>query len=49
MVWLSKSSPIASPVFVVWRTVDGVKKGRVVVDVRGLNAVTKPNLYPVPL
>ena len=37
------------PVFVVWRTVNGVRKGRVVVDIRGLNKITKPDAYPMPL
>lgn len=38
-------SPIASPVFVVWRN----GKGRAVVDMRGINKWTVPDAYPLPL
>lgn len=45
--------PTAWPTFVVYRTVineDGTsgRKGRAVVDLRGLNALTQPDRYPLP-
>ena len=53
MEWTTHPTPYQSPVFVVWRTVtvDGkpIRKGRVVVDVRGLNKKIIPENYPVPL
>lgn len=42
-------SPFALPVFVVWKEVGGVKKGRVVVDLRPLNKWVLPDNYPMPL
>lgn len=42
-------SPFALPVFVVWSTVHGVEKGRVVVDLRPLNKWAVPDAYPLPL
>jgi hypothetical protein len=39
----------AHPVFVVWRTVHGKAKGRVVIDLRALNRVAVPDNYPLPL
>ena len=50
MVWTNTSTPFSYPVFVVWKTQpSGERKGRVVVDIRGLNAVTQPDVYPLPL
>jgi len=34
---------------VVWRTVHGEQKGRVVVDLRQLNKIAIPDNYPLPL
>ncbi|CAI6082148.1 unnamed protein product [Clonostachys chloroleuca] len=48
MEWVGDSCPFAAPVFVVWKTVDGQQKGRVVIDLRGLNAATLPDAYPLP-
>lgn len=52
MQWASNHSPRGYPVFVAWRTQykDGnaVKKGRVVVDIRNLNKITVPDIYPTP-
>lgn len=50
----SQPTPFSFPVFVVWRTIQKpdeppVRKGRVVVDIRGLNKVTKLDTYPMPL
>jgi hypothetical protein len=39
---------IACPVFVVWRTVNGKEKGRVVTDLRPLNKIISPDIYPLP-
>ena len=48
--WTSQSTPFSFPVFVVWKTLpDGSRKGRPVIDIRGLNAVTLPDVYPLPL
>lgn len=38
------------PVFVVWKAnAEGKRKGRVVVDIRKLNEMVLPDLYPLPL
>jgi hypothetical protein len=49
MEWTQKPTPSGFPVFVVWKEVDGKRKGRVVVDIRGLNKVTVADAYPLPL
>ena len=49
MDWVTEPTSFASPVFVVWRKVNGREKGRVVVDLRNLNSVTLPDAYPMPL
>ena len=51
MSWIPPGSPtpFGFPVFVVWKDVNGKRKGRVVVDIRGLNKVTVPDAYPMPL
>jgi len=55
MSWNKDQTPFAFPVFVVWKTVligpDKIPhcKGRVVVDIRGLNRISTPNSYPMPL
>ncbi|KAF5971878.1 TY3B-TY3B protein [Fusarium bulbicola] len=48
MEWVTKPTPFAAPVFVVWRIVDGKPKGGAVVDLRALNKVTIPDSYPLP-
>ena len=48
--WTSEATPFSFPVFVVYRTMaDGSRKGRAVIDIRGLNAVTQTDVYPLPL
>ena len=48
--YTDKATPFRYPCFVVWRPdQSGVKKGRVVIDIRGLNAITFPDAYPLPL
>lgn len=49
MEWVTNPTPFGCPCFVVWRTVNGERKGRVVVDLRALNKVTVPDAYPMPL
>ena len=49
MAWTSQPTPYGYPVFVVWRTVNGQRKGRVVVDIRGLNKISMFDAYPMPL
>ena len=55
MSWSSEPTPFALPVFVVYKTVyvgpEKVpeRKGRVVVDIRGLNKITVPDNHPLPL
>lgn len=46
--WTKGSTPFSYPVFCVWKTINNERKGRVVVDIRGLNAITQPDVYPVP-
>jgi len=41
--------PITFPVFIVWRIVKGIKKGRIVVDLRSFNKITIPDNYSLPL
>ena len=48
--YTSQATPFSYPVFVVWKTLpDGTRKGRAVVDIRGLNDLIVPDVYPVPL
>lgn len=49
MEWVFEPTPFAHPVFVVWRTVRGEAKGRVVIDLRSLNKIAVPDNYPLPL
>ena len=48
--WSTSATPFSYPVFVVWKTIpDGERKGRAVVNIRGLNLISQPDLYPLPL
>ncbi|SLM39757.1 probable transposable element [Lasallia pustulata] len=53
--WSVEPTPFSFPVFVVWKTVFSgsekkpTKKGRVVVDIRGLDKITTTDAYPIPL
>ena len=49
MAWSTQPTPFSFPCFVVWRTIGDVRKGRVVVDIRALNKITVPDIYPMPL
>lgn len=46
--WQTQSTPFGSPVFIVWRQVDGKQKGRLVADLRALNKAVVPDAYPLP-
>ena len=54
MEWAKTHTPSGYPVFVAYRSIpqpDGstVRKGRVVVDLRGLNKIVEQDVYPLPL
>jgi hypothetical protein len=54
MEWAKEHTPSGYPVFVAYRNVhrpDGstIIKGRVVVDLRGLNKIVEQDVYPLPL
>jgi hypothetical protein len=46
MDWANNHSPSGYPVFVAWRT---TYKGRVDVDMRNLNKISVPDIYPIPM
>ena len=45
MGWVSEPIPFVHPVFMVWRTVYGIKKGCIIVDLRALNQVAVLDSY----
>ena len=45
----TQPTPFSWPCFVVWRDTPQGRKGRVVIDIRGLNAITDDDGYPLPL
>lgn len=47
--WTSQPTPFSYPVFVVWKDLPNEKKGRPVIDIRGLNDLLVRDAYPVPL
>lgn len=49
LTWSTDATSFSYPVFCVWKTQNGKQKGRVVVDIRGLNAITQPDVYPIPI
>jgi hypothetical protein len=50
MSWSTTSTPFSYPVFVVWKTLpSGEHKSRAVVNIRGLNQIAQPDIYPLPL
>ena len=44
----TKLTSFSYPVFVIWKPVYGVPKGHMVVDIRGLNQLVIPDVYPMP-
>ena len=50
MSWSTTTTPFSFPVFVVWKTLPlGERKGRAVVDLHGLNQLSRNDVYPLPL
>ena len=49
MHFTSQPTPFSYPVFVVWRDTPEGRKGRPVIDIRGLNEITEADSYPLPL
>lgn len=47
--WSTQPTSFSYPAFVVWRDLPTGQKGRVVIDIRGLNDITEPDSYPLPL
>ena len=47
MEWVIKFTPFVTPLFIVWRIINGEKKGRVVADLRAINCVAILNNYPL--
>ena len=46
----TQATPFSYPIFIVWKTLlNSSRKGRAVVDIRGLNNLIVPNVYLVPL
>lgn len=45
----TQPTPYSWPCFVVWRDTPQGRKGRVVIDIRGLNEITEDDAYPLPL
>ena len=46
--WMKFPTSLACPMIVAWRTVQGQRKGRVVFDLRHVNANALPDIYPIP-
>ena len=38
-----------TPVFITWRTINRIKKGRIVANLHALNKTAIPDTYPLPL
>ena len=49
LAWTKQPTPFSYPVFVVWKDVPDGRKGRPVIDIRGLNDLLIRDAYPVPL
>ena len=48
--YITQPTPFSYLYFVIWKTLpNGERKGRAVVDIRGLNDLIVPDIYPVPL
>ena len=47
--WVTKPMLFATPVFIAWRIINGIKKSRVVADLRVLNKVIISDVYLLPL
>jgi hypothetical protein len=49
MTFSTTATPFSWPVFVVFKQVNGQRVGRPVIDMRGLNQMVLPDVYPIPL
>lgn len=54
MEWSTKPTPYAYPVFVVWHMMHlpgkpPTRRARMIIDIRGLNKISKFDAYPMPL
>lgn len=49
LAWTIEHTPFSFPVFVIWKVTDGIKKGRVVVDIRPLSKVSEKDSYTMPV
>ena len=49
LCFIDQPTSFSWPCFVVWRDTPQGKKGRVVINIRGLNAITEDDSYPLPL
>ena len=49
MKWVIKSTPFATPMFIAWRIINRIKKGRVVINLHVLNKTAILDTYPLPL
>ena len=47
--WVTQPTKFSYPCFVVWRDTPTGRKGRVVIDIRGLNKIAETDSYPMPL
>ena len=48
MEWVIKPNIFTTPVFIIWRTIHGERKGRVIINLQTINRVTILNNYPLP-
>ena len=49
LTWINQETSFSFSVFVIWRDFSSNKKARIVVDIRGLNAVFQSNAYSLSL
>ena len=49
LAWTIEPTPFSFPCFVLWKVHNGIRKARVVVDIRALNHITLHDAYPIPL
>ena len=47
MEWISTAIPFFPPCYVVWTNMNGKLKNRIIIDIRTLNKITIPDVYPV--
>ena len=47
--WVTKPTPFVTPMFIVWRTINGIKKSRIIANLHALNKTAIPDIYSLPL